>query len=56
MSQSARMLDKFRLHNNVLTTSDFAHDPMLACEYRRILCDMDKKGYTILRHKETPKL
>lgn len=51
ITQSDLMLAKFHIHGNVLTTADFATDPKLACEYRRIICDLDKKGYVIQRSK-----
>lgn len=51
-----RLLDKFRANRNRLTTHDFAHDPTFACEYRRLLCDLGKKGYVITRIKLQPNL
>ena len=51
-----RLLDKFRANGNHLTTADFAHDPTFACEYRRLMCDLAKKGFVISRIKIQPNL
>ena len=40
MSQREDLLNKFNLHGYVLTTADFAQDPKLSCEYRRLLCEL----------------
>lgn len=53
--QWQRLLDKFRINHGILTTWDFASDPSLACEYRRIMCDLKRKGYAITSHRATPK-
>ena len=49
------VLDKFRDSGGTLSTMDFISDIRTAAEYRRILCDLDKKGWVILRTKITPK-
>ncbi len=51
-----RLIDKFHANSNRLTTHDFAHDPSFACEYRRLICDLVKKGYVINRIKVTSNL
>lgn len=51
MTQSAYLLGMFASHHNVLTTTDLISDIHTAAEYRRILCDLDKKGYVIQREK-----
>lgn len=48
-------IDKFRAHGGTLSTMDFITDIKLAAEYRRVLCDLKKKGYRILSQKVTPK-
>ncbi len=50
------MIQKFQRNNGVLLTSDFRNDPHLYNEWRRAMCELDKKGYTIQRQRITPKL
>ena len=54
--QWQRLVDKFHANANQLTTYDFTHDPAFAAEYRRLICDLIKKGYVINRRKITPSL
>jgi len=54
--QWQRLVDKFHANSNRLTTHDFTHDPVFAAEYRRLICDLIKKGYVISRKKITPSL
>ena len=49
------VLDKFHAHNNILSTFDFISDIKTAAEYRRILCDLKKKGYRVESFKATPR-
>lgn len=50
-----RLIEKFKAHDGILTTWDFASDPAFACEYRRLMCDLKKKGYVIITEKATPR-
>lgn len=57
MTQRDLLLAKFHMNGNVLTTAHFAQDPMLACEYRRLLCELRKKpGYSVAKRKITNNL
>ena len=49
------VLDKFHAHHNTLSTFDFISDIKTAAEYRRILCDLKKKGYRVESLKATPR-
>jgi hypothetical protein len=49
------VINKFRAHDNVLSTYDFISDIKTAAEYRRLLCDLKKKGFRIESFKATPR-
>ena len=49
------VIDKFRDNGGTLSTYDFITDIRTAAEYRRILCDIKKKGYHVISKKITPK-
>lgn len=56
MKQWQYMIQKFHENQNVLFTLDFATDPHLSCEYRRILCsDLKRKGYQVEVTKAGPR-
>lgn len=49
------MIEKFKSKDGILTTFDMISDVKVAAEYRRLMCDLKKKGYVILAEKATPK-
>lgn len=49
------VVEKFKAHGGTLSTFDFITDIRTAAEYRRLLCDLEKKGYHIIRNKITQK-
>lgn len=51
MSQRDYLLSKFHIHGGVLTTGDMIKDIHLAAEYRRLLCELRKRGHNILMRK-----
>lgn len=49
------VVEKFRNHGGTLSTFDFITDIKTAAEYRRLICDLKKKGYHVISKKITPK-
>lgn len=50
------LIDKFRAHHGTLSTMDLISDIKTAAEYRRLLCDLKKKGFNVIAEKVTPKI